>query len=172
MWKADANLLMRAGTTIEGFPSFPKDLCTFIPNLKYIYHNIFWHKLRIFLGTCWWQCTTTLFYTDLCTHYFLFTSLRMCSKNICESEQSHGLWLSSENGCIPKWLHALSPVMMKCRGAVMPSWVCDLTLAKYLTGASRLLPPAPHISRVPLCKLWMNLTLVWPRSSPESSQII
>lgn len=47
LWKADANTLMRAGTTIKCFPSLPKDLCTFTPNLKYIYHNIFWHKLSV-----------------------------------------------------------------------------------------------------------------------------
>lgn len=35
---------------IKGFPSFPKDLCTFTPTLKYIYHNIFWHKLSVSWG--------------------------------------------------------------------------------------------------------------------------
>lgn len=35
---------------IKGFPPFPKDLCTFIPDVKYIYHNVSWHKL--FLEAC------------------------------------------------------------------------------------------------------------------------
>lgn len=65
---------------------------------------------------------------------------------------------------------SVSPVMMKHSGAVIPSLVCDLTLAKYLARASELLPPAPHISRILLSNFWINSTLLWPRLIPESSK--
>lgn len=152
LWKADANISMRADIMIKGFPSFPKDLCTFTPNLKYIYCNIFWHKRSVS-----WDMLMAMYHHPLLhwlghTLFPVHHSEDVLQEHICLCSLSLSLSSESEQG--PR---------------------LSLNSSEYLhpqmTTCSEPSASSTSISRVPLSKLWMNLTLLWQRLSPESSKI-
>lgn len=156
-WKADANISMRAATMIKGFPSFPKDLCPFTPNLKHIYHNIFWHKLSVS-----WGMLMAMYHSPLVQWLvhtlFLFTSLRLCSESSSESEQGPRLCLNSSECFHPQMSTCCEPSddeMQRSCGAFVGLWPnpCQIPHQGFQASAS-------STSRVPLPRFWMDLTML------------
>lgn len=75
------------------FLLFLKICIDFISDVKYVYH-IFSHlKLSVSCSGACCSYHTTIFYTELCGLYLLFTALKYWSQNSSVPDQGHTLWL-------------------------------------------------------------------------------